>query len=407
MNQDSSPSGEQFAVAAAHSFGESPRTLGVEEELLLVDPRTGATAPAIELVLAAAESDSVRILVPEANGLTQLAREAKREQIEAITVPHTSLDGLERSVSLGRALADTAAQQIGLRAVAMGTSATFTQTQLTSSSRYSAIAERFQSTMREQLTCGLHVHVGVADDEEGVAVLDRIRPWLPLVLALSTNSPMWTGEDSGYASQRYQVWSRWPTAGPTDVFGGPDEYHRTVEALLATDVPLDDGMVYFDARLSARYPTVEVRVADVCMEAAHSVAIAGIVRALVSMAAQEWRSGFSPDPVPTAVLRLAMWSASRHGVRGPLLNPILGQPCEPRVAIDALLAHIAPALATANDLQRVTAMVDEVFDAGSGAERQRRIMLERRSARALVSDAIERTHRPITPSSAILDALPI
>ncbi|WP_082309199.1 glutamate--cysteine ligase [Leucobacter musarum] len=407
MDHPSSHHSKALAIAAAHGHGEAPRTLGVEEELLLVDPRSGRIAPAIELVLAAAAAADVRALVPEAHDLTRLEREAKREQVEAISVPHTSLDTLERSVALGRALADVAARQIGLRAVAMGTSATVSQTQLTASKRYAAIAEQFQSTMREQLTCGLHVHVGVADDDEGVAVLDRIRPWLPLVLALSANSPMWGGEDSGYASQRYQVWSRWPTAGPTDIFGSPAAYHRAVDALLATGVPLDDGMVYFDARLSARFPTVEVRVADVCLEAAHSVAIAGIVRALVSTAAQEWKSGFSPDPMPTTVVRLAMWSASRHGVTGPLLNPILGQPCEPRVAIDALLAHIAPALAATNDLHRVTAMVDEVFASGSGAERQRRIMRERRSARALVTDAIERTHRPVSPTSPFLDALPI
>ncbi|WP_336660317.1 carboxylate-amine ligase [Leucobacter sp. USHLN153] len=386
---------------------EGARTMGIEEELLLVDPRTGRTAPAVELVLAAAASCDVVAQVPEASRLIKLERESKREQIEVITKPQSTLEDLARCVTSGRQLADVAAQQLGLRAVAMGTSASASRTQLTASTRYSEMEERFQSTMREQLTCGLHVHVGVADDEEGVAVLDRIRPWLPLVLALSANSPMWNGEDSGYASQRYQAWSRWPTAGPTDIFGSARAYHRTVEDLLATGVLVDDGMVYFDARLSARYPTVEIRVADVCLEAAHSVAIAGIVRALVSTAAHEWRSGFSPDSLPTPVLRLAMWSASRHGVSGPLLNPLLGQPCEPRVAIDALLAHVAPALAATNDLHRVTAMIDDVFEGGTGAERQRRTLREERSTRAMVAQAIERTHRPIAPSSSVLDVLPI
>ncbi|MEV8338970.1 glutamate--cysteine ligase [Leucobacter sp. NPDC077196] len=386
---------------------EGLRTVGVEEELLLVDPRTGRPAPAIELVLAAAASADVATLVPEAACVTHLEREGKREQIEVISVPHTSLADLERSVTAGRTLADTAAQQIGLRAAAMATSATSGPTQLTLSSRYSEIEARFQGMMREQLTCGLHVHVGVCDDAEGVAVLDRIRPWLPLVLALSANSPMWDGRDSGYASQRYQVWSRWPTAGPYDTFGSPANYHRAVEELLATDVLVDDGMIYFDARLSVRFPTVEVRVADVCLEAAHSVAIAGIIRALVTTAAHEWRAGFSPDPLPTPVLRLAMWSASRHGITGPLLNPILGQPSEPEVAIDALLAHIAPALSASGDLERVSQMIADVFANGTGAERQRRAMNTRRSARALVEEAIEQTHRSIGPTSSVLDPLPI
>ncbi|MEJ6490344.1 glutamate--cysteine ligase [Leucobacter sp. USCH14] len=386
---------------------EALRTVGVEEELLLVDPRTGRPAPAVELVLAAAASADVAALVPEAARVTHLERESKREQMEVISIPHTSLADLAQSVTAGRALADAAAQQLGLRAVAMATSATAGTTQLTVSGRYSEMEERFQGMMREQLTCGLHVHVGVCDDAEGVAVLDRIRPWLPLVLALSANSPMWNGADSGYASQRYQVWSRWPTAGAYDTFGSSANYHRAVDELLATDVLVDDGMIYFDARLSARYPTVEVRVADVCLEAAHSVAIAGIIRALVTIASHEWRAGFSPDPLPTSVLRLAMWSASRHGVSGPLLNPILGQPCDPDVAMEALLAHIAPALAAAGDLERVSEMIDDVFTNGTGAERQRRALRTRRSARALVEEAIEQTHRPIGPTTSVLDPLPI
>ena len=384
-----------------------PRTIGVEEELLLVDPRSGRPTPAIELVLAAAASDAVLAAVPEAAHITHLERESKREQIEVISTPHASLDALAQSVIAGRRLADAAARQLGLRTAAMGTSAFAGTAKLTAEPRYEAIDHRFQSLMRDQLTCGLHVHVGVSDDAEGVAVLDRIRPWLPLVLALSANSPMWNGEDSGYASQRYQVWSRWPTAGPYDTFGTPESYQRTVEALLGTGVLLDRGMIYFDARLSDRFPTVEIRVADVCLEADHSVAIAGIIRALVSTAAHEWRSGFSPDPLPTPVLRLAMWSASRHGVSGPLLNPILGQPSQPRVAIEALLAHISPALAATGDQRRVERMIADVFSTGTGAERQRRSLADLRSPRAVVADAIDRTHPPISPSQAALDSLPV
>ncbi|MFD5601329.1 glutamate--cysteine ligase [Leucobacter sp. NPDC058333] len=385
--------------------GETLRTVGIEEELLIVDPRTGRPAPAIELVLAAAVSDDVAALVPGAECLTHLEREAKREQIEVISTPHATLDDLARSVIAGRALADAAAQQLGLRAVAMGTSATAGPAQVTVSSRYSEMEQRFQGLMREQLTCGLHVHVSVADAAEGIGVLDRIRPWLPLVLALSTNSPMWNGEDSGYASQRYQVWSRWPTAGPYDPFGTPENYQLTVDSLLATGVLVDSGMIYFDARLSERFPTVEIRVADVPLEASHSIALAGIIRALVTTAALEWRAGFSPDSLPTSVLRLAMWSASRHGVAGPLLNPILGRPSDPQVAIDALRAHIGPALAASGDLNRVSRMIDEVFAHGTGAERQRRSLRTRRSLRSVVEEAIEHTHKRIGPATSVLDPL--
>ena len=251
--------------------------------------------------------------------------------------------------------------------------------------------------MKEQLTCGYHVHVQVDSDEEGVAVLDRIRPWLPSLMALSANSPLWGGRDTGYSSYRYQAWSRWPSAGPYDIFGSAESYHQTVRSLVSTGVLLDPGMVYFDARLCDRYPTVEVRVADVCMSADHAVAVAGLVRALVETAAQDWRDGVAPEPIQTPALRLAMWSASRYGLEHTLVNPILGEPCAARVAIDALLAHVEPALMHAGDLTRISDMVDEVFAGGTGAQRQRRVLRETGSTTAVVADAIDVTNHTRTP----------
>ena len=159
--------------------------------------------------------------------------------------------------------------------------------ELTPSPRYHAMNERFGLTTTEQLTCGCHVHVGVADDEEGVAVLDRIRIWLPVLLAISANSPFWQGRDTGYASFRSQAWTRFPTAGATEIFGSAAAYHARAEALVASEVLLDHAMIYFDARLSHKYPTVEIRVADVCLHAEDSVVVAGLARALVETAARE------------------------------------------------------------------------------------------------------------------------
>ena len=178
-------------------------------------------------------------------------------------------------------MADEAARSVGARAVALGTSPLPTTPTLVPQPRYLNMAARFGLTLQEQLTCGFHVHVRIRSAEEGVAILDRIRIWLPVVLALSGNSPFWRGTDSGYASFRYQAWSRWQTAGPCERFGSAREYRRHVQSLLATGVLLDEGMVYFDARLSRSHPTVEVRIADVCLEAGHATAIAALVRALV------------------------------------------------------------------------------------------------------------------------------
>lgn len=376
----------------------APRTIGVEEELLLVDPRTGRPTAAVESVLSsAAQFGPSEEETSPALPVTRLEYEAKQEQVEAISSPSLTLDGLSDALAAGRRLADDAAQRIGARAVALGTSVLPVASHLTRGRRYAQIERQFGLIMKDQLTCGFHVHVSIADEHEGVAVLDRIRPWLPQLLALSANSPMWDGRDSGFSSYRYQVWSRWPGSGAYEVFGSARAYHRAVDALLATGVLLDPGMVYFDARLSERFPTVEIRVADACTEPSHAVAVAGLVRALVDTAAQEWRIGEPPAAVPTPLLKLAMWSASRFGVASTLVDPASGAPREARAAVDALLAHIEPSLARAGDLARVTAAIDDIFTSGNGADRQRQALQRTESLRAVVADATERTNRLHAP----------
>ena len=143
----------------------------------------------------------------------------------------------------------------------------------------------------EQLVCGRHVHVSVESDDEAVAVLDRVRVWLPSLLALSANSPFWQGKDTGYASFRSQMMSRWPTSGPPPRLGSAEAYRSLVTDMVESGVLLDEGMVYFDARVSFRYPTVEIRAADVCLDARDTVLVAALCRGLVETAARQWRSG--------------------------------------------------------------------------------------------------------------------
>ena len=190
--------------------------------------------------------------------------EVKREQIEVVSPPLFTLDELAATIIEGRRAADRAARRVGARAVALATATVRCEPHAVPTPRYDRMRERFGLTLDEQLTCGFHVHVGIESVDEGVAVLDRIRPWLPVLLALSANSPFWQGEDTHFASYRYQAWGRWPTAGPYDRFGSAEGYAAAVEAILDTEVSLDAGMIYFDARLSAHAPTVEVRIADVC-----------------------------------------------------------------------------------------------------------------------------------------------
>jgi glutamate---cysteine ligase / carboxylate-amine ligase len=365
------------------------RTFGVEEEFLLVDGRTGQPMPVAEQSLSPSHNPVGPAGAASGPALTL---EVKQEQLEAVGPVCSTLQELASAIRAGRSLADEAARSVGARAVALATSPLPTTPTLVPQPRFMEMAARFGLTFQEQLTCGFHVHVLIKSAAEGVAVLDRIRVWLPVVLALSANSPFWRGTDTGYASFRYQAWSRWPTAGPCERFGSAREYRRHVRSLLAAGVLLDEGMVYFDARLSRNHPTVEVRIADVCLDSGHAAAIAAIVRALVERAAQDWAAGSEAPRVSVAELRLAAWQASSAGTEGTLVHPLLNIPCAATEAVQALLAHVRPALAETGDEEHVTAELARILAAGTGARRQREVMLSSESLTAVVLDAVELTH---------------
>jgi carboxylate-amine ligase len=212
-----------------------------------------------------------------------------------------------------------------------------------------------------------------------VAVLDRIQPWLAVLLALSVNSPFWQGHDSSYASFRYQAWCRWPSAGPTEPFGTAQCYRDTVQQMVRTGALLDTAMVYFDARLSERYPTIEIRVADVCLRAGDAVLIAALARALVETEARAWRGGEPARRTRTELLRLAAWRASRSGLDGVLLSPASGRPEQAAAVLKLLLDHCRDALDDAGDAGTVTELLGALLARGTGAAFQRAAY--RRSAR--------------------------
>jgi carboxylate-amine ligase len=355
------------------------RTVGVEEEFLLVDPGSGRPRAVGQAVLASSGAEEA------GDGVTA---ELHREQLETGTKPCHTLDELGAELRSARATAAGAAGEVGVALAPLATSPLSVEPTLSPSRRYAEMASRFGLTTYEQLTCGCHVHVAIDSAEEGVAALDRIRPWLAPLLAVSTNSPFWSGEDSKYASFRAQVWQRWPSAGPYGTFASEAGYRTFVDTALGTDTILDEGMVYLDARLSRQHPTVEVRVADVCLDADDAVLVAGLVRALLQTAVAGWQAGDEPDPVRTEVLRLAAWRAGRSGVTGELLHPLTWRPAPAAEVLDALVEHVSPALEEAGDLITVRTLLKAVLARGTGAQRQRAVLERTGDLGAVVRDAV-------------------
>ena len=364
-----------------------PRTVGVEEELLLVDLADGAPRPLGEPVVESADRE-----LSDDSGPGGVERELKREQVELNSDPTTDLVALRADLDrLRRGLAG-AARANGLGVAALATSPVPVSPTSTRDDRYERITKEYGLTAREMLVNGCHVHVSVESPDEGVGVMDRMRPWLAVVSALAANSPYWQGVDTGYASYRHRVWTRLPSAGPTETFGDLAGYRRAVDQMISCGAALDPGMVYLDARLSREYPTVELRVADVCADVHDAVLVAGLCRGLVETSAHEWAEGVPAPPVRLEVLRGAAWRAARSGVSGVLVDTLTAGTAPAAEMVDRLIAHVEPALRASGDLEGVRAGAERVLAEGTGADRQRAAYARSGGdLAAVVADAVRRT----------------
>ena len=329
--------------------------MGVEEEFLLVraDGRLSGLGP--EIVAAADETRG------------EVEPELKRCQVEGVSdICRTPAEVLEQLSGLRGELAATAAKR-GLRLLPSGCPVVpeTGQQEITPKPRYLRMAEWFGATARSLATCGCHVHVGVPDRETGVVVSNRVRPWLPVLLAFTVNSPF-NGTDTGYASWRYQEWSRWPSAGPPQQFAGLDEYEATVDAMLRAGALMDRAMIYWDIRLSERHPTLEFRISDVAAVPDDAALLATLVRGLVARALD---TDGPPPALPQAILRANLWRASREGLTGSTLHPVTGERAPVQSQVDDLVEHLRPVLG--GDLDFVKAGVGRLREQGTGAARQR------------------------------------
>ncbi|MEU3253838.1 glutamate--cysteine ligase [Streptomyces sp. NPDC006997] len=359
------------------------RTVGVEEELLLVGPETGEPQARSAAVLARASHEDA--------GQEVFEKELHDQMVEFATRPQSEMADLGAEIVRCRKEAARHAGETGCAVAALATSPLPVSPAVGAGRRYRWMAEEYGIATHEQLVCGCHVHVAVESDEEGVAVVDRIRPWLAVLAALSANSPFWQGRDTSYSSYRSRVWQRWPSAGPTEVFGSAAEYERRVTEMLATGTVLDGAMVYFDARLSRTYPTVEIRVADVCLHASTAVLVATLARGLVETAAREWRAGRAPVDHSVSLLRLADWRAARSGLTGDLLHPATMRPAPAGDVVRDLVDHAAGALADSGDLDRVHAGCAELLRRGNGARVQRELLERTGSLRDVVVECVRHT----------------
>lgn len=358
---------------------------------MLVDTETGRLRAVSHRTLAAQRDQSGGSDEDEFGAEAGLEQELFLQQIETGTTPCLDIGELLTDLRRCRRSAAESAAAVEVGLVAVGTPVLGGQDrEVTPKPRYQRIVGDFGQIGREASVCGMHVHVDVTDDEEAVRVIDGLRPWLPVLRALSTNSPYWHGSDTGYASWRTQVWGRWPAAGPTEPYGDLAGYRRATEGMIDSGAAMDRGMLYLDARPSDRYPTIEVRVFDVVTEVDDIGLIAALTRALVDTVAGADAATDPAAPWRSDLLRAAHWRASRDGLSRDLLDPVTSELTSARVVVERTIAHCADALHAAGDHDIVTHSLEGLLARGTGASRQRSVAERAGSVDAVVVDLRER-----------------
>lgn len=367
----------------------TPRRLGVEEELLLTDAATGELRTVGPQVIAACQRPD------EALAGAQIKQEFFLSQLETATRPHTDLTETRREMVEARSHVTAAAAPLGVVPVAVAgpllASATPLSNGISPDARYADIELHYGDVARQSLMCALHVHVEVTDEDEGVAVIDRVRPWIPLLIAIGANSPYWHGRCTGYDSWRSRVWNLWPTSGPAELFGDAAGYHAITQDMVTRGAALDTALLNLDVRLSHRYPTVEFRVADVCTDLDDAVLVAALARALVSHCADQWRAGAPAAAWRVDELRTAAWRAARFGLTSTLVSPVSRALTDAADVLQQLVLLLSEPLEQTGDLARVMTGIAALDARGNGAARQRAVYEQRGEMSAVLADLQVRT----------------
>ncbi len=369
-----------MATAGTHDAGrgsgrdtsESRRTpaanfsFGIEEEHQILDPDSGELR---------SEIDQLLPLVQEMLG-DYAQPELYQAQVEVATTICYTLDQARAELVRLRHVLLRAAERVGVRIASAGTHpfSDWRRQLVTRRSRYQHLLSDYQQVAREQVLFGCHVHVGISDPEGVIHTMNRSRAWLPTILALTANSPFWLGNDTGYASYRAQIWRRWPTSGMPPALDSRAEYDSMVEMLVGTGSIRDATKLYWDMRPSARYPTLEFRIADACTTVNEALLVAGLCRALAHTCYEEALRDDPPLLPSMMLLRASKWHATRFGLEAQLVDARSGDVVPLPQMARRLLAYLRSALEEEGEWEQVRELVERALVDGNGALRQRRAL---------------------------------
>ncbi len=293
-----------------------PFTVGVEEEYLLVDPKTRdlVVEPPDEFL-----RDCERLIPAE---IGTVAPEFLRPQVEVDTSVCANIGEVRPKLAALRRIVADAAAAYGYRIIAASThpTADWHHQVHTDKERYNTLAADMQTVAQRLLICGMHVHVGIDDDELRIDLINQVSYFLPHLLVLSTSSPFWQGRDTGLLSYRLSVFDELPRTGLPARFDSYGEYCRHLEMMVGAGLIEDGTKIWWDVRPSARFPTLEMRITDVCTRLDDSITIAALFVSFLSMLVRLRRENQRWRMYSNLLINENRWRAQRYGFSEGLVD---------------------------------------------------------------------------------------
>ncbi len=357
-------------------------TLGVEEEYMVVDPRT-------------------RELASHDQKIVELAARALKDQVKAemhqavvevgSTICHNTEEARQELIKLRKFVGEIA-DSLNLKIGASGTHpfSHWSKQLITPNPRYDAIVNEMQEAARSNLIFGLHVHVGVADKNLAIHLMNTVRYFLPHVYALSCNSPFWEGRNTGFKSFRTKVFDKFPRTGIPDDFANWDDFKNYVNLLIKTGCIDNAKKIWWDVRVHPFFDTIEFRICDVPMCVDESIAIAALFQALVAKLYKLRNQNMTFIQYNRALINENKWRASRYGIDGKMIDFGKEQEVNTRELIYELLDFVDDVVDDLGSRESLKT-VEHMLRHGTGADRQLKVFQETNSLEKVVDYITEQT----------------
>ena len=359
------------------NFSGPSFTIGIEEELMILDAESLELSNSIEAMLEA---------VPEG----EIKPELMESVLEIATDPCPDTAAAAQQLRRLRRLVRERAAEKGLAIGSAGTHpfAMWEDQRIVARTRYRDLIAALRFVARQELIFGQHVHVGVDDPDKAIHVANGMRVHIPVLLALSANSPFWRTDVTGLASTRTPIFRAFPRVGIPPYYRDWEEYERRIGFMCRTGVIEDYTYLWFDVRPHPDFGTVEIRIMDAQTRVDHSLALAALAQAMVKELAEQFDAGEQVRDLPYEILDENKWLAARHGLDGELVD----LPHEGRVRTRDLAGHLLERLAEhAQDLgsERELEGVRDLLDRGNGASRQLVVYEANHDLREVMAEIVE------------------